>query len=89
MGVPGIFKITTSTVHRCKICNFLTFFLDAILDFTKSSVILMATILKIGHTGNFVPTDHVLIMIREMSLNKMVPLMERLAGGGGVGVGAL
>ena len=29
-------------------------------EFIVSSVILMAAILKIGHIGNFVPTDHVL-----------------------------
>ena len=29
-------------------------------EFMVSSVILMPGILKIGHIGNFVPTDHVL-----------------------------
>ena len=28
--------------------------------FMMSSVILMAAILKVGHNGNFVPTDYVL-----------------------------
>ena len=50
-----------------------------------SLVILMAAILKIGHIGNFVYRSRVnrLIMTREMSLNKMVPLMEGPGGGGG------
>ena len=29
-------------------------------EFMVSSVILMAAIVKIGHIGNFVPTDHML-----------------------------
>ena len=51
-------------------------------EFIVNLVILLAAILKIGH---FVPTDHVLkrlILTEEMSLNKMILLIEVLEGGG-------
>ena len=45
-------------------------------------LIVMATILKNGHIGNFVHTDHVkrLLLTEERSLNKIMEFMEGLEG---------